>query len=125
MDVIELPKLLKSKVDYEKVVCDIVEKVKGIAHLSHPVDIELIHYISTIIENVVDKKQGLNKLDILLSIIQIIFPHVSSEEIILIKAIVEHLLKLKVIKKIALYKYAKIFLREIIKKYLGDLLKKQ
>lgn len=124
MDLVKPPKTLQVKVEFERIVCDLVGKIKGMCHLTSPTSIELLHYLSTLVENVVTKKQGIIKMDVLLAVVRIIFPQVSDDEIKLVISIVEHLLSLKVIKKIPLLKYAGIYGKEILKKVFSVTAKK-
>jgi len=104
----------------DNILNEIVTEVKKIVHLTYPTCIELIEYIGTLIENLVIKRDAIDKKQIFIDILKIVFPSITDEEINISVQAIEYLLNTKAIKKIPLLKYALHLSRELI----GSFLKK-
>jgi membrane protease subunit (stomatin/prohibitin family) len=98
----------------------ISQEVTKISYLTNHNDMELIKYVGNLIENLVNKKMNVDKLQIFRNILTICFPNITSEELIISINMLENLLNNKLIKKIPLLKYCVYLSRELI----GTFLKK-
>jgi hypothetical protein len=78
-------------------------------------DIKLIKLIGTYIENMIKKHYGADKLAIFISIIKILFPNLTCEELQLSIRTLEECLLDKLIKKIPVLRYAYHLTHEFIK----------
>jgi hypothetical protein len=104
---------------YDKIKQEIVNEIIKVKHLViSPTMIEFVHYISTLIENIVVKKDNINKATLFVDIIKSIFPNVTEDEISICKSIVNYLLDSNQIKKIPLLKYVTYLARELIGTFL-------
>lgn len=102
----------KNLVDY------IMDELKGLSVDNLKLDPDFLKYLAEIIENQVKKKSGddasskPSKMDILVELLKRLFPHVSDVEVDACKGIVEFLLKQGLVKKVALSKIMKFYLKQ-------------
>jgi hypothetical protein len=71
----------------ERIIIDEVVKIKS--YSKNPTDVKLIRFIALLIENLIKKKYQADKLLIFTSIIKVLFPDVTFEEIQLAISILE------------------------------------
>ena len=105
--------LLQDKLMNKKgvIVCEIK---KLMLYFKGPVDIKLIKFVATLIENLIKKKYAQNKLLIFMDILRAIYPDVTEDEVNQSVFILEDLLKSKQIKKIPVLKFAVHLAKEFI-----------
>lgn len=82
------------------------------------VDIKFIHYIGNLIESLVTKSEGINKLQLLISIIKNYKPEISDKDIEDIGKIIDYMLTIKAIKRIPILRRALSYSKELISKLL-------
>lgn len=102
----------KNLVDY------IMDELKGLSLEKLQLDPDFLKYLAEIIENQVSKKSTdspdskPSKMDILVEILKRLFPHITDTEIDACKGIIEFLLKQGLVKKVALSKIMKFYLKQ-------------
>lgn len=102
----------KNLVDY------ILDELKGLDVSSLQLSPDFLKYLAEIIENQVKKKDGdsveakPSKMDIMVEILRKVFPHITDKEVDACKGIVEFLLKQQLVKKVALSKIMKFYLKQ-------------
>jgi len=75
-----------------------------------------IHYIALLIENLISKKDGIDKFDIFVEICKQLYPTIGNDEIEMAHNVINHLLQIKAIRKIPILKKALAYSWEIFKK---------
>lgn len=94
----------------------IVSKVSKILHLYKGItDPKLIKYIAIFIENMIKKHYGADKLAIFISIVKVLFPNLTYENLQIAIGILEEALVDNVIKKIPVLRYCYHLTHEFIK----------
>ena len=101
----------KNLVDY------IIDELKGLDVSKLQLDPDFLKYLAEIIENQVKKKSDCaeskpSKMDILVEIVKRVFPSISDTELDACRGIVEFLLKQGLVKKVALSKIMKFYLKQ-------------
>lgn len=102
----------KNLVDY------IVDELKGLSADNLKLDPDFLKYLAKVIENQVKKttedsaETKPSKMDILMEILKRLFPHIKDEEVVACKGIKEFLLKQGLVKKVALSKIMKFYLKQ-------------
>ena len=101
----------KNLVDY------IMDELKGLDVSKLQLDPDFLKYLAEIIENQVKKKSDCaeskpSKMDILVEIVKRVFPSISDTELDACRGIVEFLLKQGLVKKVALSKIMKFYLKQ-------------
>jgi len=115
------PKFTLSKLsNRDQILQQIVAEVKKISHLTFPTSIELIEYICNLIENLVAKKDSINKETLMIDILKSVFPSITDEEIASAKLLVQYLLNSGAIKKIPVLKYAIHLSKQLLGSFLGN-----
>ena len=125
MSTIKLPtKLVKAhfaltlKQEQKNLVDYILDELKGLSVENLMKDPDFLKYLAEIIENQVKKKSGdapdakPSKMDILVEILKRLFPHITEVDITTCKGIVEFLLANKLVRKVALTKIMKFYLKQ-------------
>jgi len=102
----------KNLVDY------IMDELKGLDIAKLQLDPDFLKYLAEIIENQVSKKSTESveskpsKMDILVEVIKRLFPHITETELDACRGIVNFLVANKLIKKVALSKIMKFYLKQ-------------
>lgn len=102
----------KNLVDY------IMDELKGLDIAKLQLDPDFLKYLAEIIENQVSKKSTESveskpsKMDILVEIIKRLFPHITETELHACRGIVNFMVANKLIKKVALSKIMKFYLKQ-------------
>jgi hypothetical protein len=111
------PPLLKRDLITEQIKDDIINallKVKNI--IKSPTSLELIHYITLLLESIVEKKAGIDKLALFNDILKTLFPNITEDELTKAEEVINFLLSNKLIKKIPILKKALFYASDILKK---------
>ena len=109
---------LTLKQEQKNLIDFIMDELKDLDLSSLKLDPDFLKYLSEIIENQVKKKIGddastkPSKMDILVELLKRLFPQVTDVEIDACRGIVEFLLKQGLVKKVALSKIMKFYLRQ-------------
>jgi hypothetical protein len=117
INLVELPHGLKKSETIETIKQDIVNAIQSIKSLVlSPSNLELIHYLATLIEAIVDKKHNIDKMTLLKEILLQLFPSTTNDELVFAESTIEYMLSQKLIKKIPILKKALSYSWEILKK---------
>jgi len=106
LSLIKPENILNKALNEDKITKIIVNEILKISHLTNPNEIELIKFTANLIENLVIKKDNLNKQQMFRNILTLSFPSITTEQMQNSILILESLLSSKMIKKIPLFKYA-------------------
>jgi len=108
INLVALPHGLKKSETIETIKQDIINVNQNIKSLIlSPSNLELIHYLVTLIEEaIVDKKHNIDKMTLLKEILLHLFPNVTNDELVFAESTIEYMLSQKLIRK---YLYLKIF----------------
>ena len=102
----------KNLVDY------ILDELKGLDITKLQLDPDFLKYLAELIENQVSKKSTESaeskpsKMDIMIEVIKRLFPHITETELDASRGIVNFLVANKLIKKVALSKIMKFYLKQ-------------
>ena len=102
----------KNLVDY------ILDELKGLDITKLQLDPDFLKYLAELIENQVSKKSTESaeskpsKMDIMIEVIKRLFPHITETELDACRGIVNFLVANKLIKKVALSKIMKFYLKQ-------------
>ena len=102
----------KNLVDY------ILDELKGLDIAKLQLDPDFLKYLAELIENQVSKKSTEStkskpsKMDIMIEVIKRLFPHITETELDASRGIVNFLVANKLIKKVALSKIMKFYLKQ-------------
>jgi len=102
----------KNLVDY------ILDELKGLDIAKLQLDPDFLKYLAELIENQVSKKSTESaeskpsKMDIMIEVIKRLFPHITETELDACRGIVNFLVANKLIKKVALSKIMKFYLKQ-------------
>jgi len=117
INLVSLPHGLKKSEKFETIKQDILNAIQSIKSLilSHT-NIELIHYLATLIEAIVDKKYDIDKMAFLKEILLQLIPNITNDELLFVEHKIDYMLSQKLIKKIPILKKALKYSWEIFKK---------
>jgi hypothetical protein len=117
INLVSLPHGLKKSEKFETIKQDILNAIQSIKSLilSHT-NIELIHYLATLIEAIVDKKYDIDKMALLKEILSQLIPNIINDELLFVENTIDYMLSQKLIKKIPILKKALKYSWEIFKK---------
>ena len=101
----------------------ITTEVRKVAHLTSSTNADLLQFVASLIENLVAKRDKIDKKELFIDILRAVFPQITSDEINLAIQIVQSLLDNKIIKKIPILKYALHLSSEILGIYFAKLKK--
>jgi hypothetical protein len=108
--------LLKAKRDeILKKIFEEVNKYVARKYFSSPTDIRLVRFISVLLENLVKKSHKIDKLQLFIELLKLLFPSISEGEIRHDVELVEDALLHQQIKKIPVLKYALHLAFEFVK----------
>jgi hypothetical protein len=117
INLVALPQGLKKSETIESIKQDIINVIQNIKSLiSSPSNLELIHYLATLIEAIVDKKHNIDKMTLLKEILSQLFPSITNDELLFAENTIEYMLSQNLIKKIPILKKALSYSWEIFKK---------
>ena len=109
---------LAMKQEQKNLVDFILDELKGLDIGKLQLDPDFLKYLAELIENQVSKKSTESaeskpsKMDILMEVIKRLFPHITDTELDASRGIVNFLVTNKLIKKIALSKIMKFYLKQ-------------
>jgi hypothetical protein len=89
-----------------KIIFEEANKYVARKYFTSPTDIRLVRFISLLLENLVKKKHKIDKKELFIELLKLLYPSVSENEITHDIDLIEDLLKSKQIKKIPVLKYA-------------------
>jgi hypothetical protein len=117
LEIIPLKNNVLKEVRFNEVKIAIVDRLHQLKLLDkkHLLDPDFISYVMNIIEHLVNKKDKINKKDLIFSVLRDIF-NATDEEIASIEKIMDFLLSNKAIKKASYYKIFKTCVAEWLKK---------
>ena len=117
INLVSLPHGLKKSENFETIKQDILNAIQSIKSLilSHK-NIELIHYLATLIEAIVDKKYDIDKMALLKEILLQLIPNITNDELLFVENTIDYMLSQKLIKKLPILKKALKYSWEILKK---------
>jgi signal transduction histidine kinase len=101
----------------------IINEVKKISHLTKPTSADFLQFVASLLENLVVKRDKIDKKELFINILRITFPQITSEEIDLACTIVQSLIDNKIIKKIPILKYAWHLSQEVLGIFFVKLIK--
>ena len=100
INLVALPHGLKKSETIETIKQDIINVNQNIKSLIlSPSNLELIHYLVTLIEAIVDKKHNIDKMTLLKEILLHLFSNVTNDELVFAESTIEYMLSQKLIRK--------------------------
>jgi arginine deiminase len=97
---------LKTTIQKSNIITEIITELQKIVDLpSLKNDMELLTYICNLVENLVSKKSGIDKIALILEIFSKLFADITPSEIQQIESNIEYLINNKKIKKIPVITY--------------------
>lgn len=73
----------------DQVTQTIINEVKKISHLTKPTSADFLQFVASLLENLVVKRDKIDKKELFINILRITFPQITSEEIDLACTIVQ------------------------------------
>jgi hypothetical protein len=114
---VSLPQNLQKSQTAETIKQDIIDVIKKIKTLvTSPSNLELIQYLATLIEAIVEKKHDIDKMALAKEILLGLFPNITDDELQFSENTIEFMLSQNLIKKIPILKKALSYSWEILKR---------